>query len=99
MQASDAEPEESKAGDTDQQEPTKAKKGKAAQKREKKAAKVAAADSEELKHKCAACGAGFPSKTRLLQHVKDNKHAAPQPQGRYGQPGKVQGKSKKDRNI
>lgn len=51
--------------------------GKAAQKRAKKAAKQAVADEEELKFKCAVCEAGYPSKTRLFQHIKDNGHAAP----------------------
>ena len=53
------------------------KKGKAAQKRAKKAAKQAATQNEELNFKCAVCNSGFPSKTRLFQHIKDFSHAAP----------------------
>ncbi|KAL9089366.1 MAG: hypothetical protein Q9159_002582 [Coniocarpon cinnabarinum] len=75
------------------------KKGKAAQKREKKAAKAAEAEVEGLKFKCAVCEATFPSKSRMHQHIKDFRHAAPQPQGKFRQPGKVQSKSNKDRDI
>ncbi|KAF2758183.1 DnaJ-domain-containing protein [Pseudovirgaria hyperparasitica] len=51
--------------------------GKAAQKRAKRAAKQAATDEDELRHKCAVCNTGFPSKTRLFQHINDLGHAAP----------------------
>ncbi|EOD45040.1 putative meiotically up-regulated gene 185 protein [Neofusicoccum parvum UCRNP2] len=57
--------------------PAAPKMGKAAQKRAKKAAKQAVADQEELKFKCARCQAGFPSKTKLFDHIKDEGHAAP----------------------
>lgn len=50
--------------------------GKAKQKKAKKAARQAAADAEENKHKCATCNTGFPSKTRLHQHITDLRHAA-----------------------
>jgi DnaJ family protein A protein 5 len=63
-------------------QPAEKKLGKAAQKRAKKATKVAEAESEELKFKCAMCTAGFPSKTRLFQHIKDFGHAAPAPVGK-----------------
>ncbi|KAL9071047.1 MAG: hypothetical protein Q9157_005601 [Trypethelium eluteriae] len=64
--------------DSDRDVETKAPKvGKAAQKRAKKVAKQEAAQNEELKFKCAVCSAGFPSKTRMFQHVKDFGHAAP----------------------
>ena len=63
--------------------------GKAAQKRAKKAAKQAATQDEELKFKCVVCNAGFPSKTRMFQHVKDFGHAAPvQQSGKNGKKGK-----------
>lgn len=60
--------------------------GKAAQKRAKKAAQAAAATTEEAdsQHTCASCNAGFPSKTRLHQHLKDFGHAAPVPGGGGG---------------
>ncbi|KAL1639491.1 hypothetical protein SLS58_007923 [Diplodia intermedia] len=80
--------------DSDDEKPAAAaapKKGKAAQKRAKKAAKQATADEEELKFKCARCQAGFPSKTRLFQHIKDNGHAAPVLQTK-GAGGKKKGK-------
>ena len=52
--------------------------GKAKEKRAKKAAKKqtagAGGDSE---FRCAACQAGFPSKTRLFNHIKDLNHAQP----------------------
>lgn len=68
-------------GDEDDTEtqPAQKKLGKAAQKRAKKAAKAAEVDADELKFKCARCNAGFPSKTRLFQHIKDFGHAAPVP--------------------
>ena len=63
--------------------------GKAAQKRAKKAAKQAATQDEETKFQCAVCQAGFPSKTRMFQHVKDFGHAAPVQQvGKGGKKGK-----------
>jgi DnaJ family protein A protein 5 len=54
------------------------KQGKAAQKRAKKAAVAAAvsAEQEESKFNCVTCGAMFPSKTKLHQHIKETKHAA-----------------------
>ncbi|KAF2278295.1 DnaJ-domain-containing protein [Westerdykella ornata] len=66
---------------------TAPKLGKAAQKRAKRAAKAAAvaadqaqqtqADSDAAAHKCIGCGAGFASKTRLFQHLRENAgHAA-----------------------
>lgn len=54
--------------------------GKAAQKRAKKAAKAAESSTNtdpDTAYKCAGCDAGFPSKTRLHQHLQDHpKHAA-----------------------
>lgn len=54
--------------------------GKAAQKRAKKAARAAESSTSadpETAHKCMGCDAGFPSKTRLHQHLQDHpKHAA-----------------------
>jgi DnaJ family protein A protein 5 len=56
--------------------------GKAKLKRAKKAAQKAsagetAAKSSEAGFKCVVCQAGFPSKTRLFNHIKDQGHAAP----------------------
>jgi DnaJ family protein A protein 5 len=58
------------------------KMGKAKLKRAKKAAQKAsagetAAKDLEVGFKCAVCQAGFPSKTRLFNHIKDQGHAAP----------------------
>jgi DnaJ family protein A protein 5 len=65
---------------SDNTTPSTPKLGKAAQKRAKRAAKQAeAADSvdPEAPNKCAGCDAGFPSKTRLFQHLEEHpKHAA-----------------------
>ncbi|KAF2835929.1 DnaJ-domain-containing protein [Patellaria atrata CBS 101060] len=58
--------------------------GKAAQKRAKKAAKAAVADQEEAKFKCVTCNNGFPSKTRLFQHISDFGHAAPVSNAKVG---------------
>jgi DnaJ homolog subfamily A member 5 len=63
--------------DADSTTPQPPKLGKAAQKRAKKAAQAATAEQQELKFKCVTCNAGFPSKTRLFQHITDLKHAAP----------------------
>jgi DnaJ family protein A protein 5 len=56
--------------------------GKAKLKRAKKAAQKAsagetAAKDSEAGFKCVVCQAGFPSKTRLFNHIKDQGHAAP----------------------
>jgi DnaJ family protein A protein 5 len=56
--------------------------GKAKLKRAKKAAQKAsageaAAKDSEAGFKCAVCQAGFPSKTKLFNHIKDQGHAAP----------------------
>jgi DnaJ family protein A protein 5 len=51
--------------------------GKAAQKRAKKAAKHAEAEQAELQHRCVVCNAGFSSKTKMFQHIKDLGHVAP----------------------
>jgi DnaJ family protein A protein 5 len=73
--------------DPPQQQPSKPKLGKAAQKRAKRAEKQAAIDDDDLKFKCAVCNAGFSSRTRMFQHVKDFGHAAP-PQQKAGKGGK-----------
>lgn len=90
----DANPQTGLDSDEDKSAASAAPKlGKAAQKRAKKAAKQAVADQEELKFKCAACQAGFPSKTRLFQHIKDFGHAAPVSQTKgAGGGGKKRGK-------
>lgn len=62
----------------------KPKLGKAAQKRAKKAAQAAVAEENDSSHTCASCNAGFPSKTRLFQHLKDFGHASPVPGGGGG---------------
>lgn len=52
--------------------------GKAAQKRARKAAAGAKSmEGSDTRCTCAQCGATFPSKTRLFQHIKDFGHAAP----------------------
>ena len=52
--------------------------GKAKEKRAKKAAKKpTAAAGDETDFRCAGCQAGFPSKTRLFNHIKDSNHAQP----------------------
>ena len=54
------------------------KMGKAKEKRAKKAAKKQiACAGNDAEFKCAACQAGFPSKTRLFNHIKDLNHAQP----------------------
>lgn len=61
-------------------EPPQKKLGAAALKRAKKAAKQAEADGDvdaDLPHKCVNCKAGFPSKTKLHDHLKSTGHAAP----------------------
>ncbi|KAJ4300751.1 hypothetical protein N0V90_002839 [Kalmusia sp. IMI 367209] len=65
--------------DTDKEPPTAKKLGAAAKKRAKRAAKQAEADTDtpDLAHKCVTCRAGFPSKTKLFEHIKESKHAAP----------------------
>ncbi|KAF2705594.1 DnaJ-domain-containing protein [Pleomassaria siparia CBS 279.74] len=62
---------------TSQPQPSGPKLGAAALKRAKKAAKVAEENASDLKFKCEMCKAGFPSKTQLFQHVRDQGHAAP----------------------
>ena len=52
--------------------------GKAKEKRAKKAAQKSIVHAgSEADFKCAACEAGFPSKTRLFNHIKDLGHAQP----------------------
>jgi len=55
--------------------------GKAKQKRAKKAAAAAQKKGDENalapEFQCAVCKAGFPSKTRLFNHIKEKNHAAP----------------------
>ena len=54
--------------------------GKAKEKRAKKAArKQTPGAGNDAVFKCAACQAGFPSKTRLFNHIKDLNHAQPVP--------------------
>ncbi|MCJ1320851.1 hypothetical protein MMC15_006192 [Xylographa vitiligo] len=54
------------------------KMGKAKEKRAKKAAQSTSNTAEgQSEFKCASCMTDFPSKTRLFNHIKDFKHAAP----------------------
>lgn len=54
------------------------KMGKAKEKRAKKASQKSGASAvSEAEFKCAACQAGFSSKTRLFNHIKDLGHAQP----------------------
>ncbi|PSN62763.1 DnaJ-domain-containing protein [Corynespora cassiicola Philippines] len=67
------------ADDEDGASTSAPKLGKAAQKRAKKAAKQAAEVSQaagDNPHKCQVCGAAFPSKSQMFQHIKDLGHAA-----------------------
>jgi DnaJ family protein A protein 5 len=61
--------------------PLQKKLGAAALKRAKRAAKHADgasdADAEGRPHRCLNCNAGFPSKTKLFEHIKESGHAAP----------------------
>ena len=79
----------SKTPDQDNDASAQAKTGKAKEKRAKKAAQKAARKSTvnvgpEADFKCHACQAGFPSKTRLFNHIKDLGHAQPVPNAVYG---------------
>ena len=66
------------------------KMGKAKEKRAKKSAKQqTACAGDDSEFRCAACQAGFPSKTRLFNHIKDLNHAQPVPKPTKG------GKNKK----
>ena len=54
------------------------KTGKAKERRAKKAAqKLTVNEGSEADFKCVACQAGFPSKTRLFNHIKDLGHEQP----------------------
>ena len=53
--------------------------GKAKEKRARKAAQKPASAGSGSELKCAACQAGFPSKSRLFNHIKDFGHAQPIP--------------------
>lgn len=41
----------------------------------KKAQKEAEMEAKGLTHKCASCGTGFTSKTKLFDHIKELGHA------------------------
>ncbi len=57
---------------------TQPRMGKAKEKRAKKAGQKSTANAgSEASFKCAACQAGFPSNTRLFNHIKDLGHAQP----------------------
>lgn len=63
--------------------------GKAKEKRAKKAAQKSTANAgSEADFRCAACQAGFPSKTRLFNHIKDLGHAQPTSKPAKGAKGK-----------
>ena len=70
----------------------KPKMGKAKEKRAKKAAQKqvgsAPAPDSDINFRCAACQVGFPSKTRLFNHIKDLGHAQPMPRPMKGGKGK-----------
>ena len=93
---------DSSSEETDAARPSKP--GKAKEKRARKAAQVSGAGSAAevsvdlsdsafnpltIQFKCATCNSGFPSKTRLFNHIKDFGHAQP-----ISRPGK-RGKGKK----
>ncbi|KAI4229628.1 MAG: hypothetical protein L6R36_000675 [Xanthoria steineri] len=59
--------------------------GKAKAKRAKKAAQKSTGNaSADAEFKCATCQSGFPSKTRLFNHIKDLGHAQPITKGGTG---------------
>ena len=65
------------------------KMGKAKEKRAKKAAQKSTANAGfEADFKCVACQAGFPSKTRLFNHINDLGHAQPVSKSAKGAKGK-----------
>ena len=71
---------------------TRPRLGKAKEKRAKKAAQKSPATAGSGRvFSCAACQAGFPSKTQLFHHIKDFGHAQPVSKGRKS------GKSKKQK--
>ncbi|KAF2444289.1 DnaJ-domain-containing protein [Karstenula rhodostoma CBS 690.94] len=63
----------------DTPEPPPKKLGAAALKRAKRAAKQAdgGSDADGMPHKCMRCNNGFPSKTKLFDHINESGHAAP----------------------
>ena len=68
---------------------TQPKLGKAKAKRARKAAqKTVMMTSSDAGFKCAACQAGFPSKTRLFNHIKNLGHAQSIPNATKGEKGK-----------
>ena len=74
-------------GETDSS--TQPRLGRAKVKRAKKAAQsVIEAPSSDKEFRCAACQAGFPSKTRLFHHIKDLGHAQPVLKATNGRKGK-----------
>ncbi|KAA6408860.1 MAG: Heat shock N-terminal [Lasallia pustulata] len=62
--------------------------GKAKEKRARRAAQTSAAAGSDAEFRCAACQAGFPSKTRLFNHINDFGHAQPVPGFAKGGKGK-----------
>lgn len=62
----------------------KAKQGKAALKRAKRANQQAESKLSDLQHTCGACGSTFPSRTRMFQHISDNKHEIPTSKSKKG---------------
>lgn len=68
----------SKSLSQDSEASAQLRKGKAKEKRARKAAQMSVANAGSgPDFKCAACQAGFPSKTRLFSHIKDFGHAQP----------------------
>lgn len=62
----------------------RAKQGKAALKRAKRANQQAESKPSDPQHTCGACGSTFPSRTRMFQHISDNKHETPNPKSKKG---------------
>lgn len=70
-------------------DPTPRKIGKAKAKRAKKAAqKPTTSATAETQFKCSMCGAGFPSKTKLFNHINELGHAQPVTKGTNGSKGR-----------
>ncbi|KAF9731649.1 hypothetical protein PMIN06_004313 [Paraphaeosphaeria minitans] len=90
----DGPPETLPADPPDAPEPPAKKLGAAALKRAKRAAKQAGgsagSDTDAMPHRCMRCTNGFPSKTKLFDHLKESGHAAPlsETKGAAGKKGK-----------
>ena len=84
---------DSKLGDSDTLSAfSKPKKRKAAQKRAKRAKQQSESDLSGSQHTCGTCGSSFSSRTRMFQHISNNKHETPMSELKKG------GKEKKKKH-